>query len=57
MFKKIKNWNKLIRFITQKRKKGESTFHILTTSNELIIYSEKHRKSKEEDPEVIRIKY
>ena len=42
MIRKIKNWNKLIKYIRLYRKiEGGSTFTILTTGDELIIYPDK----------------
>ena len=38
MIKKIKSWNKLIKYIIQNRNKKLSQFKILTTGRELIIY-------------------
>lgn len=45
-------WNTLIKFIKKNREKGKSSFKIVTTSNELIIYAEER-----DDKESIRIKY
>ena len=37
MIRKIKNWNKLIRFILAWRKEGEAIFKINTNSEKLVI--------------------
>ena len=37
MIQKIKNWNKLIRFILAWRKEGEAAFKINSTSKKLVI--------------------
>lgn len=37
MFRKKRNYNKLLNFITDNRKRGRSRFKILTTGDEIII--------------------
>ncbi len=49
---KIKAWNKLIRSIDKNRKIGRSSFRMLTTGDELIVYPD-HAKFDN----IIRIKY
>jgi len=42
---KIRAWNKLMKYIRQNRQSGRSSFEVLTTGNELIIYDE-HREDE-----------
>lgn len=44
MFKKIRSWNKMIRYIVKVRKHGISKFKILTTDNELIFIAEDKKR-------------
>lgn len=37
MFRKMREWNKLVKFIKSEREKGNSEFMILTTSDEIIV--------------------
>lgn len=44
MFKKVKSWNKMIRYIVRVRKHDISKFKILTTDNELIFIAEDKKR-------------
>ena len=51
MFKYIIRFHKLVKFIRQRRKAGQSKFIILATNSELIIYSD------QDDSKLIRLHY
>jgi len=53
MFKRARNWRKLIKFILKCRKQGKASFQLLSTSDELIIYPSRDRENNEN----LRIKY
>ena len=53
MFKKLRNWKRLIKFIIKHRAKGNSSFMLLTTSTEIIIVPE----DKLENDKNLRLNY
>ncbi len=57
MFNKIKNWNKLVKFIKLHREKKAGSFKLLTTGSEIIIYPEPKNPNTKEEERQIRFNY